>query len=147
LLKAAKIDRTVGMIARIIREHPESEMLSHMPKFHEVFQPHDAAIDELTQKFHHDMKVRNKEKMNTVAYCEKVLKEAEKQAEVESIGLIDKFISFRKKQFKDKADAKDHFDYATFKKKIYAEIDQLEDNLMDVELKLQESLSGATADL
>ncbi len=93
------------------------------------------------------MKVRNKEKMNTVAYCEKVLKEAEKQAEVESIGLIDKFVSFRKKQFKDKADAKDHFDYASFKKKLYVEIDQLEDNLMDVELKLQESLSGATADL
>lgn len=35
------------------------------------------------------MKIRNKEKLNTIVYCEQVLRTAEKNAEQESIVLID----------------------------------------------------------
>ena len=38
----------------------------------------------------------------------------------------------------------DHFDYNGFKKELYSQIDKLEDGLMEVELKLQESLQVAT---
>jgi len=146
LLKSAKIDCTVGMIARIVREHKESKTLSYFPKYHEVFQPHDVQIEEFTQKFHHDMKLRNKEKTNTILYCEKVLNDSERQAEHESIALIDKFTSYRKHKFRELQNVKDpdHFDYNGFKKELYSQIDKLEDGLMEVELKLQESLQVAT---
>lgn len=42
------------------------------------------------------MKNKNKEKLNTISYCEQVLKNAELEAELESIKLIEKFNSFRK---------------------------------------------------
>jgi xanthine dehydrogenase iron-sulfur cluster and FAD-binding subunit A len=88
------------------------------------------------------MKNRNKEKMNTIAYCEQVLRAAETQAETESIALIDNFTKLRKHKFRQLYAIKDgeHFDYNGFKKQLHAEIDKLEDDLMGVELKLQESL-------
>lgn len=46
------------------------------------------------------MKLRHKEKVNTLIYCEQVLREAEKEAEKESISLIEKFKSFRKAKFR-----------------------------------------------
>jgi hypothetical protein len=136
------------MIAKIIREDEASYKLSHLPKFHETFQPHDANIEENTQKFQHEMKNRNKEKINTILFCEKVLKEAERQAELESIALIDQFTSVRKHKFRQLQAVKDgeHFNYAAFKKELHQIIDRLEDDLMGVELKLQESLSAATVD-
>lgn len=54
----------------------------------------------------------------------------------------------RKHEFRKLQNIKDsdRFDYNGFKKELYAEIDKLEDNLMGVELKLQESLLAATTD-
>ena len=69
-LKDAKIDCTVGMIARILREDPDSKMLSHLPKFQEILAPHDAVIEEIMIRYHHDMKTRNKERLNSNIYCE-----------------------------------------------------------------------------
>jgi len=99
-LKDAKIDCTVGMIARILREDPDSKMLSALPKFHETLAPHDANIEENTQKFQHEMKLRNKEKLNTIVYCEQVLRTAEKIAAQESIDLLDNFAKLRKHKFR-----------------------------------------------
>ena len=147
-LKNAKIDCTVGMIARIIKNDKESSALSHLPKFLETLQPHDANIEENTAKFQGEMKNRNKEKMNTIAFCEQVLRNAEKQAEQESIVLIDKFNTLRKHKFRRLFAIKEgeHFDYNSFKKEMAKEIETLEDDLMAVELKLQEQLQVATTD-
>lgn len=46
------------------------------------------------------MKMRNKEKLNTIVYCEQVLRTAEKQAEQESIALLDTFSKLRKHKFR-----------------------------------------------
>jgi hypothetical protein len=100
-LKDAKIDCTVGMIARILREDADSKVLSSLPKFQETLAPHDANIEEITAKFHMDMKSRNKEKLNTILYCEQVLLQAETQAERESIALIDKFQKLRKHKIRE----------------------------------------------
>ncbi len=136
------------MIARIIKNDKESSALSHLPKFLETLQPHDANIEENTAKFQGEMKNRNKEKMNTIAYCEQVLRDAEKQAELESIAAIDKFNTLRKHKFRRLFAIKEgeHFDYNGFKKEMAKEIETLEDELMGVELKLQEQLQVATTD-
>ena len=137
-LRNAKIDCTVGMIARIIKNDKESTVLSSLPKFIETLQPFDQNIDEFTTKFQGEMKNRNKEKMNTTAYCEQVLRNAEKQAEKESIVAIDKFETKRKHKFRKLYAIKEgeQFDYNSFKKEMAKEIDVLEDELMGSELKL-----------
>lgn len=84
-IKDAKIECTVGMVARFIREDNDTRVLSSLPKFFETLAPHDANIDEITQKFQIEMKQRNKEKLNTIAFCQQVLSAAEMQAEQESI--------------------------------------------------------------
>ena len=126
------------MIARIIKNDKESTAVSNLPKFLEILQPFDANIEENTAKFHGEMKVRNKEKMNTIAFCEQVLRNAEKQAEKDSIQFIDKFNTFRKHKFRRLFAIKEgeHFEYGSFKKEMAKEIETLEDDLMGVELKL-----------
>jgi hypothetical protein len=52
------------------------------------------------------MKGLAKEKTRTVIYCEQVLRDAEREAEVESIKLIEAFKSKRKHEFR-KIDALD----------------------------------------
>lgn len=93
------------------------------------------------------MKKKNKEKINTILYCEQVLKSAEKQAEFDSISVIDDFQKVRKHKFRRLQGLKEgeHFDYAAFKREMAKEIDFLEDNLMGVELKLQEAIQDSTS--
>lgn len=96
LLKEAKIDCTVNMMENIINSDADSVKLKSLPKFGETFQPHDQVIDEVATKYQGEMKVRYKEKLNTIMYCEQVLRNAEKEAEKESIMLLEEFKSYRK---------------------------------------------------
>ncbi len=54
----------------------------------------------------------------------------------------------RKHKFRKLQGIKDgeHFDYNGFKKEMHREIELLEDELMNIELKLQEQLQVATTD-
>lgn len=132
------------MIARILREDNDSRMLSSLPKFQETLNQHDTNIEESTQTFQHEMKMRNKEKLNTIVWCEDVLRTAEKQAEQESIALLDNFAKYRKHQFRMLEKQGPGFNFGAFKKEMNAEIEKLEDGLLDIELKLQESLQEST---
>ena len=145
-LKDAKIENTVGMIARILREDADSKMLSSLPKFQEILAPYDTVIEDATQKFQHEMKSLNKEKLNTIVYCEQVLRTSEKQAEYESIGKLDTFTKLRKHKFRMLAQQNGNYNFAAFKKELLTEIDKLEDDLMSTELKLQEILGLSTQD-
>lgn len=91
------------------------------------------------------MKTRNKEKLNTILYCEQVLLASETEAEKESITLIDAFQKLRKHRFRMLQQQDANFNFGAFKKEMMGEIEKLEDALMGVELKLQESLSVATS--
>lgn len=58
------------MVNKILNEDEDSCLLQALPKFHEIFQPFEQNIDEHTGKYQADMKQRNKEKINTLIYCE-----------------------------------------------------------------------------
>jgi len=70
----------------------------------------------------------------------KYSKNAELQAEQESIKLIEKFTSFRKNEYRriqaQEEKGSDDLDYDQYEEEILEQIDKLEDNLMDVEMKL-----------
>jgi hypothetical protein len=84
------------MVQKILNENEESKVLKELPKYYEIFQPEEQEIEDLTNKYQLDMKVKAKEKNNTIIYCEQVLQEAELKAEKESIVLLEKFQSRKK---------------------------------------------------
>jgi hypothetical protein len=55
-LKDAKIDCTVGMIWRLIKEDPESSKLTLFKKFVDILTPHEQNIEENTSKYQNEMK-------------------------------------------------------------------------------------------
>lgn len=121
----------------------DSKLLQSLQKFHEIFQPFEQNIDEHTTKYQAEMKARNKEKINTLIYCEQVLREAEKEAEKESISLIEAFKRQRKNKFRQLDMLEEHdedVDLDQYEDDLLATIEQVEDDLMSVEMKLSEAL-------
>lgn len=92
------------------------------------------------------MKHLNKEKKRHIIYCEQVLRKAEREAELESIKLIDQFKSYRKHQFRELTQKDDEELFDEYEEKIINVIDALEDDLMATEMKLQDTLGTATVD-
>lgn len=70
MLKEAKIDCTIGMMANIMNGDDDTIKLKVFPKFGEIFQPFEQNIEESTAKYQSDMKIKHKEKVNTLAFCE-----------------------------------------------------------------------------
>lgn len=93
------------------------------------------------------MKTLNKDKLRNYIYCEQVLKDAEREAEKESIALIQKFENKRKHKFRQisKLDV-DDVDHDREEDGLLEEIIELEDQLMEVEMKLQDTLFKATSE-
>jgi hypothetical protein len=89
------------------------------------------------------MKARNKEKINTLIYCEQVLRDSEKEAEKESISMIEAFKRQRKNKFRqlDLLEERDEdLDLDDYEEELLKMIDHLEDDLLGVEMKLSEAL-------
>jgi hypothetical protein len=89
------------------------------------------------------MKARNKEKINTLIYCEQVLRDSEKEAEKESISMIEAFKRQRKNKFRqlDLLEERDEdVDLDDYEEELLKMIDHLEDDLLGVEMKLSEAL-------
>lgn len=129
-LKEAKIECTIGMVNKILDEDEDSKLLQSLQKFHEIFQPFEQNIDEHTAKYQAEMKTRNKEKINTLIYCEQVLRDAEKEAERESITLIEAFKRQRKNMFRQLDMLEEHdedVDLDQQEEDLLALIDKLED--------------------
>lgn len=89
------------MVNKILNEDEDSKLLQSLPKFHEILQPFEQNIDEHTTKYQAEMKARNKEKINTLIYCEQVLRDAEREAEKESIKIMEAFKRERKRKFRE----------------------------------------------
>jgi hypothetical protein len=89
------------------------------------------------------MKIKHKEKKNTLIYCEQVLRDAEREAEKESIKIMESFKSKRKHKFREinKLQQQDEdADFDNFEDELLGDIDRVEDDLMGVEMKLSDAL-------
>lgn len=96
---------------KILNEDSDnSKRLMVLPKFQEIFSPFETQIDEETEKYQKEMKVLNKEKKRIVIYCEQVLKDAEREAEKESINHIQTFESKKKHVYRKLDQLKSHDD-------------------------------------
>lgn len=143
-LKEAKIDCTQGMLEKILADDDDATKLKSLLKFNDYFAQHETNIEEMTIKFQQEMKILHREKKRTVLYCEQVLKEAEKQAELDSIHFIEEFKRNRKHKFRELNEDDEQFD--AYEHALMQDIDVLEDDLMGVEMKMQDSLAVATVE-
>mmetsp|Transcript_27396 Transcript_27396/g.20546 ORF Transcript_27396/g.20546 Transcript_27396/m.20546 type:complete len:143 (+) Transcript_27396:908-1336(+) len=92
------------------------------------------------------MMKENENKKHHIIYCEQVLKAAEREAEQDSIRLIDQFKNSRKHRFRQLNDQYDEDQFDKFEEDLLKQIDMLEDGLMGVEMKLKDVLETATND-
>lgn len=93
------------------------------------------------------MKDLNKKKKNAILYCEEELRKTEREAEKDSISLIEAFKSRRKHkiaQLEKERNSHQQPDYDKYEEELLKDIDQLEDQLLDVEMKLQDCLGQDT---
>lgn len=140
------LNKFIGMVDKIMDEDDESVKLRSLQKFGEYFQQFESTIDDPTGKYQTEMKAHNKEKKRIYIYCEQILKEAEREAEQESIKLIQKFENLRKHKFREIQKQDDEADLDVYENDLMREIEILEDNLTGVEMKLQDTLSKSTQD-
>ena len=143
-LKEAMIDCTEGMLEKIIREDDDAQKLSCLPKFNEYFLGLEQNTEEVTQNYQKKMKELHYEKKDHITYCVQVLDEAQREAEVESIRLIDEFKKYRKHRFRELDKKEDEELYDVYQTDLAEQINMLEDGLMDVEMKLKDVLTKAT---
>jgi len=123
-------------LEKILNEDEDANKLKELPKFPEFSQSCEQNIDEYTTKFQIEMKALNKEKKRHIVYCEQILLKAEREAEVDSITLIDKFKNYRKHRFRELARKDDEELYEKYEDDLLNQIEVLEDDLMGVEMKL-----------
>jgi dsDNA-specific endonuclease/ATPase MutS2 len=87
------------MMERIFNEDEDTKKLQSQKKFNDLFDPFKQQIEENTATYQKDMKDLNKKKKNAIMYCEDELRKTEREAEKESISLIEAFKSRRKHKF------------------------------------------------
>jgi hypothetical protein len=88
------------MVENIMYNDDETKKLLVINKFNEIYQQSEQNIDDITTKFQQDVKILHREKVRTVSYCEKVLVDAQRNAERKSITLVDAYKSFQKKKYR-----------------------------------------------
>lgn len=76
-----------------------------------------------------------------------MLRQEERDAEKDSITLMDRFKNKRKHMFRELNDKQDDDDLMEeYERILQDEIDRIEDELMSVEMKLQDTLTGSTSE-
>ena len=134
------------MMEKIFNEDADNTMrLKLLPKFQEIFSQYEPNIDEETEKYQKDMIKLHHEKVRIITYCEQVLHEAERDAERESIKLIQAFESKKKNIYRKIDSQKSTEDLHQYEDALKEDINVLEDELIQVEMRLQEQLQESTA--
>ena len=142
-LVEAKIDCTEDMLEKILNSDPEAQNIRNLTQFPEDWRAFDEAINENNVKFQTDMKSLHKDKMNTIRYCTKEMRESELKAERDSIELIRKLLSLKKHKLRDiEENPEENNDMMIEESEtdLLQQVDVLEDNLMEIEMLLQDAL-------
>ena len=74
--------------------------MKQFSKYQENFNNSETNIEDSTTRFQTDMKLKNKEKNQLIAFCSERLREAERKAERDSIAKIEEFKKFQKQIYR-----------------------------------------------
>ncbi|CAI2364176.1 unnamed protein product [Moneuplotes crassus] len=140
------------LIANNIFKHnlAEDEIMQKftvLPNYQDIMQQIEDEVREKIEEFIKDALKSHQEKTEKIAYWTEILKEGETKAELKSIDLINGFKAKHKKEYGgmnwDQSTNKQLFGYREW---MNINLDELEDKLMLVEMKLVESLGLANAE-
>lgn len=90
------------------------------------------------------MKNLYRQKKHLIEYCSKAMRDSELDCEKRAINFINDFQGIRKHKFRDIEDQEDRdLQMDDFQIELLDSVDTLEDNLMEIEMKLQDALTNA----
>ena len=100
-LVEANIEMTANIFQYIIDNcDDECKKMKQFAKFQEIFNNSETNIEDATNRYHTDMKLKNKEKNKIIVQCIEKLREAERKAERDSIAKIEEYLKFRKHEYR-----------------------------------------------
>ena len=90
------------------------------------------------------MKNLYRQKKHLIEFCSKAMRDSELDCEKRAIQFIADFQGIRKHKFRDIEDQEDRdLQMDDFEKELLGLVNELEDNLMEIEMKLQDALFNA----
>lgn len=144
-LEEAHILCASDLFKRNLQEDELLQKYTILPNYQDIMQHAEDEIRDKIEMFIDVMLKLHDKKQSTIDFCTNILREGERDSEKKSIELIDDFKAkynqeYRKINWKDPSD--DELD--AFEERIHYFVEELEDKLMSVEMKLVESLADAT---
>ena len=100
-LEEAHIHHTINLFDNCMKAFDDYDKISGFLKFPEVVQYSEPNIEDTISQFQNDVKNKHKEKKKILAFCEKKMREAERNAEVESIRKIEMYKKAEKHIFRE----------------------------------------------
>jgi hypothetical protein len=144
-LEEAHILCASDLFKRNLQEDELLQKYTILPNYQDIMQHAEDEIRDKIEMFIDVMLKLHDKKQSTIDFCTNILREGERDSEKKSIELIDDFKAkynqeYKKINWKDPSD--DELD--AFEERIHYFVEELEDKLMSVEMKLVESLADAT---
>ena len=149
-LEEAHIHHTQNLFNNCMESFDEYDKISKFKRFGDVVQYSDPNIDDCLQGFQQAIKMKQKEKKTKINFCENKMRQAERNAEVESIKKIEAYKKAEKHIFREinkkRAELEENglsLSYDSYESKLLELIETLKGDLLDIEMALQQTLEGA----
>jgi hypothetical protein len=132
------------MLARITAEEEYRQELKHLPKFHDLWHALDESCSDVIANYQASMKQAYRQKKSVIDFCVKIMRKEELDAEKRSIELIRALEGQKKHKLRAIEEAEDkNLASEDFEDSMMKAVDQLEDDLMEIEMRLQYALQDA----
>eukprot|EP00744_Colponema_vietnamica_P004863 GILI01007203.1.p1 GENE.GILI01007203.1~~GILI01007203.1.p1 ORF type:complete len:523 (+),score=182.97 GILI01007203.1:70-1638(+) len=140
LLSAAHIQCTDSLFVNLFEGDQEVNKLKHLPGFQELVDDYKEKCRDLIKAFQATMLEKNQSRLSGVEAFERAVHKSEQENEKESVKLIEKFNSQKKRILR-----MDQYDREREKQlaQLLDEVDELKDTLIALEMNLSERLEDA----
>ena len=141
-LKDAHIESTHNLFINACKHFEEYPKIQSFTKYYDIFQTFESHVDESVTKFQTDIKVKHRKKREIQKFCIEKMKVAERNAEKQSIVLIEMYRKEEKKTYREIENKKaqqihERINFTPFEEQLKKKIYELQRGLMDIEIKLQ----------
>ena len=143
LLIEARIDCTEDMLDKILTtfckgEGGDNAKFKVLKGFENEWQKYDEQVNDQSQKYQQEMKNLYRQKKHLILYCTNAMRQEELECEKKAIKLIEDFQGKKKHKLRKIENEGEEIEHLIddFEKELLDLVDELEDNLMEIEMKL-----------
>jgi len=142
----ARIDCLYQILDRVMHDFVDFEKIKGLQNYQDLFGTADNAIDEKWAMFRGAMTQMTKEKSELIKNCEAKMRQAEIQAEADSIAAIasyKKVEKHRSRAIEKMRDENQEIDWDKDEEELEDKVEELRCSLLDIEIKLGDALRTA----